>query len=391
MRIIIYNPNSFGGNFQYIKELFSYLKKQAGVEQAILVLPANADYNEPGNDKLLKKDLVKTKVPVFRKIYFLYRTFANPLIFWNWLRKQPPSCVIFNDYDQWSSWFTGYFFKRLARKHKYGIILHDPDRDGYTPFLWLSRFTMKAVIGYMDVAFYHQFLPDKPYYKRNIPFINIPQGIYHTATSSVDEVFYNKIIAEKGEMKLLSIIGNIRDEKNYDLVIRALPDLPNVKLLVTGKPSSSGVPTETYRKTISDLGLEKRVIWEERYITDAEFSAAIVASDVLSVYYKKTFTSQSAVLNSIAPFLKPVVIADVASGMSILAKKYSVGAVIEPENREAFVLAVNELLTDKTDYSENWKRYIAYSSWANASKMIVAVFFELKQFTKSNSRIIAIK
>lgn len=374
MRFIVYNPNSFGGNFQYIKELFSYLEKADGVTSAVLVLPQNVRYDGGNGYKLLKSDLPKTSIPVFKKLYFLYRTFANPLLFWNWLRKQPPSCVIFNDYDQWSSWFTRYFFKALKRKHRYGIILHDPGRDGYTPFLWLSQYTMKTVMSYIDIAFYHQFLPDKPYYKKNIPYVNIPQGIYTTATAGIDQNFYASIMEQKGDNKLLSIIGNIRDEKNYDLILSAIVDLPGVVLLVTGKPSHSGVPTAAYKKMIIDLGIEKRVIWEERYITDDEFSAAIVASDILSVYYKRSFTSQSAVLNSIAAFRKPVIIADTESGMSILAKKYSVGAVIEPENKELFVAAVKKLLADKTDYTDNWNRYMEYSSWKNSSRLIIAAF-----------------
>jgi len=378
MRIIIYNPNSFGGNFQYIKELFSYLKKLGGVESAILVLPENSDYDTPGNIKLLKSDLVKVKAPLLRKLYFLYRTFASPLVFWKWLRQQPPSFVIFNDYDQWSSWFTRFFFKTLRNRHKYGVILHDPDRDDYTPFTWLSRYTMKSVMSYIDVAFYHEILPDRPYYKKNIPYINVPQGIYNTATAAVDQAFYDLILAHKGNMKLLAVIGNIRDEKNYELIISSLCDLQGVKLLVTGKPASSGVPTETYRKLILDLGLSDRVMWEERYLSDEEFSAAIVASDILSVYYKKTFTSQSAVLNSIAAFRKPVLIADTRSAMSVLAKRFAIGAVIEAENKEAFVASVKQIMTDEKDYTDNWNRYMEYCSWDSCAKIITDSFLHLR-------------
>lgn len=377
MRIIIYNPNSFGGSFQYIKELCNYLKQNDKVESVTLVLPKNADYDKEYVKKLLKSDLIKSTNALIKKAYFLYRTFLSPLSFWKWLRHQPPSVVIFNDFDQWSSWFIKYFFRLLSTKHKYGVILHDPDRDRYTSFLWLSRYTMKTVMSYMDIAFYHQFLPNRPYYKLAIPFVNIPQGIYYNSTTSIDESFYNNILSQKQGKKIISIVGNIRDEKNYDLIIRSLTNLPDVKLLVVGKSASSVVDTEEYKKTIKELGLENRVIWDERYITDEEFSAAIKASDILCLYYKKTFTSQSAVLNSIAPFKKPVIIADVQSGMSSLAKTFSVGEVIEPENLEVFVATVKKIIHSGNDYTSNWQNYIEYSSWENSSKMIVDSFNKL--------------
>lgn len=382
MRIIIYNPLSFGGTYQYLKELGHYLKQTDKVDSVTVIMPENATYDDDACVNILKSDLIKSDKRLLKKFHFLYRTFVNPLRFYKWLRNQPPSAVIFNDFDQWSGWFIKYFFKRLQKKHLFGVVLHDPDRDNYTPVKWLSQATMKAQMSFMDIGFYHQFLPNRAYYKNKIPYINIPQGIYYKSTASVDERFYNHIQSQKQGSKIISIIGNIRDEKNYDLVIRAIKELKDVKLMVVGKAANSDVLIGEYKKLIQELGLQDRVIWDERYITDEEFSAAIKASDILCLYYKKTFTSQSAVLNSIAPFKKPVVIADGESAMSGLAKTFSVGEVVEPESISAFVAAIKRMQLEEKDYTKNWEKYMEYSSWENCSKILVESFMKLNDTKK---------
>jgi len=376
MRIVIYNPLSFGGTYQYLKELVHDLKRSDKVSAVTVIMPENAIYEGEACVKLLKSDLIKSDKKWVKKIHFLYRTFINPVKFYNWLRHQPPSAIVFNDFDQWSGWFARYFFKRLRKKHLFGIILHDPDRDNYTPFKWLSTFTMKAQMSFMDIAFYHYVLPEKSYYKKDIPYVNIPHGIFHKATASIDELFYHHILAQKQGMKIISIVGNIRDEKNYELVIRALKELKGIKLLIVGKSANSGVLIEEYKRIIRELELVDRVIWDERYISDEEFSAAIKASDILCLYYKKSFTSQSGVLNSIAPFQKPVVIADGESAMSGLAKTFMIGEVVEPENINAFVAAIKRMQSEEKDYTSSWKKYMEYASWENSSKIIVESFLQ---------------
>ena len=53
MRIIIYNPLSFGGTYQYLKELVHYLKQSDKVDSVTVVLPENAIAKNAGNAHFL--------------------------------------------------------------------------------------------------------------------------------------------------------------------------------------------------------------------------------------------------------------------------------------------------------------------------------------------------
>src|SRR5688500_10945304 len=210
MRIIIYNINSFGGNYKYAHELNVAYNKNSRVKSCLLVLPGNSIESDGKHiKKMLLPDISKSGNRLIRKLYFVYRSIVNPFIFFFFLKKQPQSVVIFNDFDQLTSFLWAPFFRFLKRKHVFATVLHDPDRDGYLPSKWLSEITMKAVTGIMHIAFYHEYLPDKKYYQPSLKKVKVPHGIYppHTA----DENFYNYVLKQKGAAQLIGILGNIRD------------------------------------------------------------------------------------------------------------------------------------------------------------------------------------
>jgi hypothetical protein len=72
-------------------------------------------------------------------------------------------------------------FKRvLGQRHKFAIILHDPDRDAYPPNLAWTNYSMNLIMGLTDFAFYHDSLPDKSYYKTGTScvYLDLPHGIF---------------------------------------------------------------------------------------------------------------------------------------------------------------------------------------------------------------------
>lgn len=377
MKVFIYNPNSFGGNYQYAIKLYEQLKTTKNVQLVVLILPENSNFIGLNVFKFLKSDITTTSFPIFKKFYFLYRIILNSIIFWNWLRQQESAYVLFNDFDQWSACITKYLFILLKSKHRFGVVLHDPDRDHYTPWRWLSQKTMQCVMQPMDVGFYHYYLPDKPYYSKDTTFISIPHGIYTSAAK--DDTFYQYLVGIKGIYQLLSVVGNIRAEKNYRLIIEAMCYLPSFKLLIAGKAANSSISIQEYKKLAQKLGVADQIIWEERYLTESEMSAVFSASDYISLYYKKSFTSQSGILNQVAPFKKKVIIADGNSGMAALAKQFEIGIIVPPENVEAFVRAIQNNLESKSPetYNQAWEAYMSYASWENSANIIVSTFNKL--------------
>ncbi len=373
MNIIIYNINSFGGNYEYAKYLFEAYQNNPEVKSATLLMPENAVYNKPGVLRTLCTDLPATQNKLFKKIHYLYRSLINPFRLLSFLKKQPSSIVIFNDFDQRTAWFWAPFFKPLKKKHKFAVILHDPDRDKFFSIKSLSETSMSSIMAFMDVAFFHGFLPDKPYY--NYPFkrVDIPHGIYDD--TEIDNVIYQQVKQEADGDKIIGILGNIRDEKNYNVVIDALAHLSNIKLLIAGKAAHSGISSDIYKQYAAEKGASHKILWQEGYLSQGAFNACIAACDIVLLYYKPSFTSQSGVLNTIAPFKKKLIISNAESSLKKSVEQYMLGRVLPHDQPILLAKAVEELLPLSDDhFAANWDNYIANSSWQKHVSIAVTAF-----------------
>jgi glycosyltransferase involved in cell wall biosynthesis len=374
MNLIIYNPFSFGGNFDYMSALTKAYSEHEEVKQVSVIMPANAS-KQKGQLRLLLPDRARSNNKVIKKLYFLYRSFVNPFRFYRYLRSQATGIVIFNDYDQLSSFSWVPFFQRLKNKFVFCVILHDPDRDRYLPSKTFSIYSMKRVMSLMDIAFYHGTLPIRPYYIGPAAKIQIPHGIYETV--EVDKLFESSILNLKASDNLLSILGNIREEKNYELAIRSLVDLPDFKLLIAGAKANSATPVEKYRELISSLGLDNRVIFIEKFLTQPELHAAIKVSDIILLYYSATFTSQSGILNLIAPYKKKILVSDIESALTQDVKRYFIGEVVRADDLASFTAGVKLLAAKRQDES-SWENYAKTASWSTNAAISINTFKKIR-------------
>ena len=384
MNIIILNTNSFGGNYEYSRCLAAAYNAHPSVEKCTVLIPVNAAQEE--NDiyiKILISDLLSLKNKFCKKIYFLYRSLINPFRVLSFLKKQPASIVIFNDYEQITSFIWVPFFKSLKKKHTFLVILHDPDRDAYLPVRKLSEVSMENVVSLMDAALYHELLPDKIYYKKDIPKVNVPHGVYsHTA---FDSQLMKRLMHLKGDKKIMSVIGNIREEKNYSLLIQSLTELPDMILLIAGNPSNSSVSTTFYKEQSEKHQVQERVIWIEKRLTDDEMQSIIQASDLILLYYKHSFRSQSGLLNLIAPHKKKLIVSDGPSALTKIVQYYTLGNVV-PLDIASFVGAINNIFFSDMQNEQilSWNRYLEYASWNNHVRIVIELVGKLKTYTSSD-------
>ncbi|SDL60135.1 Glycosyltransferase involved in cell wall bisynthesis [Catalinimonas alkaloidigena] len=363
MRVIIYESSSFGGCFHYALSLHQAYQADERIESVHLLVPHGTEYQAPGVLSLLSNDQPSTQNSLGRKWTFVWRQLASPVRLYLYLRRQPSSIVIINDFEQLTAPLWVPLLRRLKRRHQFVLVLHDPDRDAYPPSVVYAGFTMRLIVSLMDLVLYHEYLPDKPYYK--VPeatrFVSIPHGIY--SPHEPDQHLLENITQRAEARNVISIIGNIRQEKNYDVAIQALKFLPDVQLLIAGNAAHSGVDVEALRTMAVEHGVADQVIWIERYLTDEEMAAAIIKSDVILLYYRSSFASQSGILNLIAPFRKPVIIADSQSSLAQVARTYGLGKLVAPDQLPALVSAIQEVLTTPEVAQQGWPAYTAYASW----------------------------
>ncbi len=377
MRIIIYNSSSFGGCFDYGKALARSYAARPEVESVEWWVPVNS---RPEPDLPFKKRFISDK-PGFstrwkKQMHFLYRVFVNPLILARHLSREKSSWLIFNDFEQISAFLWVPLFSFLfGKKHRFAIILHDPDRDAYPPGLALTVWSMKKIMGLMQVAIYHDFLPDKPYYQKTgkCLYLDLPHGFYTLPEADKDlkkSLLYHKTTGKS----LMAIPGNIRKEKNYHMAIEALVHLPEHILIVAGSTSNARVDVNAYKQLASKLKVADRVIWIERFLKEGELTAVIEAADVILLNYAVSFTSQSGILNIVAPFRKELIVSDGPSSLASIIRKFGIGELVEPGSMDSLVLALKKLQTETAELQHHWDEYLAYASWENHVKKACKVF-----------------
>lgn len=371
LNIVIYESSSTGGNFDYSANLFDQYGKHRDVQFVEWVIPRCSKVSAMKSvHKVLCNDRPKSAVTIVKRLHFLARHFINPFIlFFFVVKRSRPSIIFLNDFEQLSAFLWVPLYKIFLRKHKFAIVLHDPDRDAYPPSRSVSGVSMRVIMSLMDFALYHERLPSKCYYQPNgkTRYIKVPHGIY--PQKKADELLLKELLSEKGDFRYVAMIGNIRSEKNYDLAIRALVYIKNAKLVIAGAPSSSSEDVMALRALAERSGVYERVVWVIRYLSENEMAAIIESTDLVLLNYKQSFTSQSGILNLIASYRKKIVASRTESSLTAVMERFKLGALVKPGDLEDLIDQISQNLGRKS--SGNWDDYLKYASWENHANIVI--------------------
>jgi len=138
--------------------------------------------------------------------------------------------------------------------------------------------------------------------------------------------------------KTLLFFGLLREYKGLDVLVRALPEMPEARLVVAGDPLD---PVEPIRALASELGVADRIEWHLRFIPDEEVVTLMEASAVVVLPYRQL--DSSGVLATAIGYGRPVVVTDVGS-LGEIVREFGAGKVVPPDDEAALAQACDELL-----------------------------------------------
>ena len=172
--------------------------------------------------------------------------------------------------------------------------------------------------------------------------------------------------------------GFIRDNKNLDLVIRALVDNPSAILVVMGRAQSKkDKPLDFYRDLAMELGLLDRVRFFDGFVPDEKLASYFAAADVVVLTYDKSFHSQSGVLNVAARARRPVLASAGESPLKDCVEKFRLGVFVEPDDMRALKEGIKKISSGELRAASGepeWDSYEAFASWdVNVAKILEAV------------------
>jgi glycosyltransferase involved in cell wall biosynthesis len=133
------------------------------------------------------------------------------------------------------------------------------------------------------------------------------------------------------EGRTLLFFGLIRDYKGLDVLLSALPEIPDARLVVAGDPLDPVDPVD----------LDGRVEWRLRFLPDDEVRELMAGAAAVVLPYRQL--DSSGVLATAIGYRRPVVVTDVGS-LGEIVREFAAGEVVPPGDSRALAEAATRLL-----------------------------------------------
>lgn len=376
MKLLYYSPASYGGLADYAHEQATALEN-LGIEVTLLCTP---NYLETRNPQykcvpILREtslsDASSKLNKFFKAIYFVRSTLGNFATLAQFVQKQGFGAVLLGSYVEYLAPLWAGSLRRLARKGVvFGAIVHDPVRDFVLGPLWWHRLSIAAGYSFLQIAFVHEAinLETVKSFPR-LKTIVIPQGLYAQAAPTESISTTRERLHLPIEAKVMLAFGHIRTNKNLDLVIRAMAQVPDVYLVVAGKElQASQNLTLRYQQLAKEWGVDQHCRWEIGFVPAAVVTNLFNAADLILLTYSKAFRSASAVLNTAAVYRKPCLVSAGVSALKSVTQQYQLGLWVEPDSVEAIAQALKNWEGDSL--LPNWPAFLADNSWVKNAQIV---------------------
>jgi glycosyltransferase involved in cell wall biosynthesis len=138
----------------------------------------------------------------------------------------------------------------------------------------------------------------------------------------------------------LLFFGLIRAYKGLDVLVRALAELPDARLVVAGDPLDSVEPVQDLAR---GLGVDARIEWRLGFVPEEDVARLMAQATLVVLPYLRT--DASGVLATAIGHGRPVVVSDVGS-LGETVREFGLGEVATPRDRHSLAEACRRLLSD---------------------------------------------
>jgi glycosyltransferase involved in cell wall biosynthesis len=380
VNILVFAPYPSGGLAEYV---FHQCKafRQAGVRVTCLA-PSSFLQNRPfpGVIKYCLVDApgVGALPPLIRQAHFLLRSVYNQWrLAWQILIEKP-DLVLLDTFAEYFApfWIWPHLFLSQLMRTPYAANLHDPVRDYVLGPRWWHRLSIRMAYWPLSFVLVHAVPPPAAAIPPQVRVIEVPHGIYPIRAGSSDRASTRRAWKISDQEVVFLMFGAIRDNKNIDLLIRALVSHSQVVLVITGQVSSaSQKPMPFYEELAQSLGVASRCRFFAGRVPDADLPAYFAAADFVALTYAASFHSQSGVLN-VAAQARRLVLASCSPGAPLqqVVERFKLGLYVTPDSEAAVTAGMEKLLNDPP--VPDWEGYAAFASWeTNAVAVLAAAGF----------------
>jgi glycosyltransferase involved in cell wall biosynthesis len=376
-KLLYFSPSVAGGLADYAHEQANALSQQ-GVSVEMLVAQqrpprANTQYRVspvladfPAGGRGFSK-----KISWVRCLLKNYRTLSGEI------QKGNYRVVLLESYSEYLAPLWAGQFRELAQAGvKFGAVVHDPVRDYVLGPVWWHRRSIADAYSFLREAFVHEEIQlDAVHPVPGLRTTAIPHGPFSFPEPIESRGQMRRRMEIPNEAFVLLSFGHIRDGKNLDLAIRALPDLPSVCLFVAGKEQSSGQkPISYYQELARTLGVAGQCRWVHGHIPEKEIGNLFAGADSVLLTYNKNFRSASGVLNAAVRYRKPCVASSGGGNLQSVVERYQLGHFVAPDNLNALKTGIQAAMREQPN--PRWDSYEQENSWQRNAQLVKQRMFD---------------
>ena len=381
LRVLVYLFFPGSGLGRYTHELMRHFESTKLVESKLVCLPSyhwreEADYAVWPN--LFE---IGHRIPWRRRARFLAGQVLNPARLTRHVREFQADVVHLSVINH----LTFPFWRRLMDRTGVKIVAtaHDVRRGKAVIHRGYEDRQLQAFYRRADALFVHsaaqvEDLIDFPNVQRSRIHI-VPHGPYDYGVPRSPRTELRSKYGWPVNKQLALFFGNIRDDKNLELLIRAMRHhRDRVHLAVVGR--SGGGPhrgIDEYKRIAREAGVEASISFDDRYVPDAEIPDLFEASDWAALPYSREFTSQSGVLNIAARYRRAMLLS--ASGtLEETFRQHDLGVLVTPDDENALTAGIKTMI-DRVDSGSDYEfdSYLEHFSWEQNIRKTVEVYQEI--------------
>lgn len=290
---------------------------------------------------------------------------------WRVARRRP-DLVLWDSYAEYLApvWIWPHWLNARVLGIPYAANLHDPVRGYRVGPAWWHALSVRLAYLPLRFVLVHDRLPEPSPVPPGVSVVQVPVGVYDLPESPRSREEVRTLWKVGPGQRVFLAFGYLRDEKNLDLALRALRDVPGAFMVIAGAvPSGKDKPFNFYRELAAREGVAGRVVFHEGFVADADLAAYFAGADFVLLTYSATFHSQSGVLNLAARARKPVLASAAPSPMIESVTRFRLGVAVPPDSVAAIVEGMNRLLAEPPPPDS--EAYEAAASWtANAAGIL---------------------